>query len=180
MSGERPLRHSGHTRPFLPQKNSSAAANAVRRMTARSQIAASAWPLQQPTPSSIARRGCDCVQQHRCRPPHPPLCKPDKPFPRQLVQALVALIACDNPPPSVSATQEALSAIQDNLRELDALCRAAAAPFSASQTLQELEAQRDNLAAQAAVNNVSAPPGSSFQRQSYDCVLHAGQAQVPH
>jgi hypothetical protein len=54
-----------------------------------------------------------------------------------------------------------LSAIQDNLRELDALCRAAEAPFSASQTLQELEAQRDTLAAQAAVNNVSAPPGSS-------------------
>jgi hypothetical protein len=136
----------------------SAAANPIKHCSARLRLRATAPVL-----------------------PHPlSLCKPDKPFPRQLVQALVALIACDNPPPSVSATQEALSAIQDNLRELDALCRAAAAPFSASQSLQELEAQRDNLAAQAAANNVSAPHGSSAQRQPSYRVLHAGQAQVHH
>ena len=33
----------------------------------------------------------------------------------------MALIACDHPPPSAAATQEALSAIHENLRELDAL-----------------------------------------------------------
>ncbi len=47
------------------------------------------------------------------------------------------------------------------MRELDALCRAAATPFAATQSLQELEAQRDSLAAQAAANNVSAPHGNS-------------------
>jgi hypothetical protein len=64
------------------------------------------------------------------------------------------LIACDNPPPSAAATQEALSAIQENLRELDTLCAAASAPFVCAQSLEELEARRDSLAAQAASNNV--------------------------
>jgi len=108
---------------------------------AQQHVAASAWPVhEQETPSSIARRGCDCVQQHR-----------------QLVHSLVALVACDNPPPSAAATQEALSAIHSNLRELDALCRAAGVPFAAAESLQELEARRDALAAQAAANNVRAP-----------------------
>lgn len=75
-------------------------------------------------------------------------------FFRHLVQALVALIACDNPPPSAAATQEALSAIQENLRELDTLCGAASAPFVCAQSSEELEARRDSLAAQAASNNV--------------------------
>ena len=52
----------------LQHRPRSAAATAVRRIMAQPHIAASAWPLQQPTPSSIARRGCDCVQQHRCPP----------------------------------------------------------------------------------------------------------------
>ncbi len=66
-------------------------------------------------------------------------------FCRHLVQALVALIACDNPPPSAAATQEALSAIQENLRELDTLCGAASAPFVCVQSSEELEARRDSL-----------------------------------
>ena len=77
-------------------------------------------------------------------------------FCRRLVQTLVALIACDNPPPSAAATKEALSAIQENLCELDALCRAASVPFVSADSLQELQAQRDLLAAQATANNVRA------------------------
>jgi hypothetical protein len=67
----------------------------------------------------------------------------------------VALIACDNPPPSAAATQEALSAIGENLRELDTVCRMAASPYRVTESLAELETQRDALAAQATANNVS-------------------------
>ena len=77
-------------------------------------------------------------------------------FYRHLVQALLALIACENPLPSAASTQEALSAIHENLRELDALCRAASAPFVSAESLQELEAQRGALAEQATANNVRA------------------------
>jgi hypothetical protein len=122
-------------------------------------VAASAWPVQEQSPSSIARRGCDCLQQHRYGSTHLPPCTLSHDlhaFFRQLVQSLLTLIACDNPPPTAAATQEALSAIHENLRELDALCRAAGAPFAAGESLEELEAQRDALAAQAAANNVCA------------------------
>ena len=96
---------------------------------------------------------------------------------RQLVRALVALIACDHPPPSAAATQEALSAIQENLRELDALCRAAGVPFTAAESLQELEVRRDALAAQATANNVRVTPASLMR--ACDAVDHSGQAQGP-